>query len=151
MRVEHSEMPSEFVRFESKARRHSDFKGLVDHILGQADMGKFLDKKGVLRSFQYALVMDVDKSPVDLSFLISRRSSHSHTFVAVWGEFCPSLEDVFMLTELLMFGDYHAVDPLDDEGERLLEGLHDTMTRPKYALNKGTYLLWLKYFTDGAG
>lgn len=49
------------------------------------------------------------------------------------------------------FGDYHEVDTHDDEGERLLEGLHDTMTRAKYASNKGTYLSWLTYFTKGAG
>lgn len=42
--------------------------------------------------------MDVDINLVDLSFLISRWSSYSQTFVAVWGEFCLSLEVVFMLT-----------------------------------------------------
>lgn len=44
--------------------------------------------------------MDVDRNLVDLVFLISRWSSYFHTFVAAWGEFCSSLEDVFMLTGL---------------------------------------------------
>lgn len=150
MRVERSKMPFGFIRFEAKTRRHADFKKWMDHILSQADMGKFLEDVGVLRPLQYAIQMDVDRSPVDLAFLISRWSSYSHTFIAAWGEFCPSLEDVFMLTGLSTFGDYHTVDALDDEGERLLALLHKTMSNAKSS-NKGTYLSWLTYFIKGAG
>lgn len=32
-----------------------------------------------------------------------------------------------MITGLPTFGDCHAVDVLDDEGERLLAGLHETI------------------------
>lgn len=45
-----------------------------------------------------------------------------------------------MLTGLPTFGEYHAVDALDNEGERMLASLHETMTKAKYASNKGTYL-----------
>lgn len=151
MRVDHSKMLFGFVHFEFKARRHSAFKSWMDLILGQADMGKFSEGIDVLRPLQYALLMDVDRSPVELHFLISRWSSHSHTFVAAWGEFCPSFEDVFMLSGLFMFRDYHAVDALDNEGKRLLKSLHDTMMRAKYISNKETFLSWLKYFTEDAG
>lgn len=144
-------MPFGFMRFESKVRRHQDFKGWVEHILGQADMGKFLEEVGVLRPIQYALLMDVDRSLADVAFLTFRWSSYSHTFVVAWGEFCPSLEEVVKLTNLPVFGTYHAVDVLDNEGEKLVEGLHDAMTRAKYISNKRTYLSWLKYFTEGAG
>lgn len=72
MRVERSEMPFGLIRFEAKARRHTDFKTWMDHILTQADMGKFLKDIGVLRPLQYPVQMDVDRSPVDLAFLISR-------------------------------------------------------------------------------
>lgn len=87
-------MPFEFVRFKSKMRRHQDFRRWVEHILGQADMGKFLEEVGVLRPIQYALLIDVDMSPVDLAFLISRWSSYTHTFVTASGEFCPLFEVV---------------------------------------------------------
>lgn len=43
MQVERSEMPFRFVRFEAKTRRHVDFKSWMDHILSQADIGKFLE------------------------------------------------------------------------------------------------------------
>lgn len=151
MRVERSEMPFGFVRFEAKTRRHADFKTRMNHILTQADMGKFLEDIGVLRPLQYAVQMDVNRNSVDLSFFISRWSSYSHTFIATWGEFYLSLEDVYMITGLLTFGDYHAVDALDDEGERLLAVRHETMAKAKYVSNKGTYLSWLTYFTKGAG
>lgn len=98
MRMERSEMPFGFVRFEAKARRHADFKSWMDHNLTQADMEKFLEDIGMLRPLQYAVEMDMDRNPVDLVFLISRWSSCSHTFVVAWGEFCTSLEDVYMIT-----------------------------------------------------
>lgn len=52
---------------------------------------------------------------------------------------------------LANFGTYHEVDALDTEEEKLVEDLHDAMSRAKYTSNKGTYLPWLKYFKDGAG
>lgn len=93
--------------------------------------------------------MEVERNSVDLAFLVSRWSSNSHTFVTALGEFCPSLEDVAMLIGLPTFGNFHLVDSLDVEGEKLVEELHAPMT--KYSLNKGTYLSWLKYFKDGVG
>lgn len=151
MRVERPEMPFGFVRFESKIRRHNDFKDWYDHILSQTDMAKFLEDVGVLRPLQYALLMGVDRSPVDLSFLLSRWSSHSHTFVAARGEFSPSLEDVVVLTGLPMFGVHHAVDVLDGEGESMLGLLHNAMERAKYISNKLTYLSWMTFFVKGEG
>lgn len=82
MRVERSEMPFGFVRFEAKTRRHAGFKTWMDHVLSQADMENFIEDIGVLRPFQYAVQMDVNRNLVDLSFLISRWSSYSQTFVA---------------------------------------------------------------------
>lgn len=151
MCVERPEIPFGFIRFESKVRRHNDFQSWYDLMLSQADMGKILDDIGVLRPLRYALRMDVDRSPVDLSFLVSRWSSHSHTFVAAWGEFSPSLEDVVVLVGLPIFGVYHVVDCLNDEGERMLGFLHDVTARAKYTSNKLTYLSWMNFFLKGQG
>lgn len=43
-------------------------------------------------------------------FLVSKWSTKSHTFVASWGEFCPTLEDVIVLTGVPLFGE---VKPLN--------------------------------------
>lgn len=42
----------------------------------------------------------INRNPMDLKFLISRSSVELHMFVPAWGEFCPTLEDVVMLTSL---------------------------------------------------
>ncbi|MED6177519.1 hypothetical protein PIB30_098875, partial [Stylosanthes scabra] len=40
----------------------------------------------------------------DMSLLWQRWCSQTHTFVASWGEFSPTLEDVVMLLQLPVFG-----------------------------------------------
>lgn len=54
------------------------------------------------------------------------------------------------LTGLLMFGNVHVVDFLDEEGKARVEELQALMSRSKYATNKMTYLSWVKYFYEGA-
>lgn len=62
-----------------------------------------------------------------------------------------SLEDVAMLIGSTLFGNFHVVDALDVEGERLVEELHASMAKSKYSSNKVTYLSWVRYFKDGMG
>lgn len=61
---------------------------------------------------------------MDLEFLISRLSDESHTVVTACGEFCPTLEDVVVLTGLPVFGESKVIRmpessdiALDAEGE----------------------------------
>ena len=37
-------------------------------------------------------------------YVISRWSVQTHTFIAAWGEFAPTLEDVYVLFKLSEFG-----------------------------------------------
>lgn len=46
---------------------------------------------------------------MDLEFLNSRWIIESHTFVTAWGEFCPTLENIVVLTNLPMFGESKAI------------------------------------------
>lgn len=151
MRMERSELPFSLMRFESKARRHYLFKTWAAHVLGQPDMKSFLEELGILRPIQNAMHADVERNQLELGFLVSRWSSHSHTFVAAWGEFCLSLEDVEMLTNLPLFGHTLMVDALDGEGEQLVEDLRASMSDAKYVTNKLTYLSWTRYFKEGLG
>lgn len=142
MRVERSELPFSLMRFESKARRHDLFNACAAHVLRQPDMPSFLEELGVLRPSHNAMQADMERNQLDLTFLVSRWSSHSHTFVAAWGEFCPFLEDVAMLTNLPLFGHTLVLDALEGEGEQLVEDLRASMTDSKYMTNKLTYLSW---------
>lgn len=56
-----------------------------------------------------------------------------------------------MLIGLPIFGNYHVVDALGNEGERLVEELQDSMAKAKYAYNRGTCFSWVKYFKNRAG
>lgn len=114
-------------------------------------MPGFLEELGILRPIQNAMHEDVERNQLDLAFLVSRWSSHSHTFVVAWGEFCPSLEDVAMLTNLPLFGHTLALDALDGEGVQLVEDLRASMSDAKYVTNKLTYLSWARYFKEGLG
>lgn len=64
--------------------------------------------------------------------------TESHTFIVSWGEFCPTTEDVIVLTGPL-FGEIRTIKLPDDseaivldrEGDRNLEALNKTLTDPK--------------------
>lgn len=49
----------------------------------------------------------------DLEFLISRWTVESHTFIEAWGQFCPTLEDVIVLTGLSLWRS-RAITMLED-------------------------------------
>ncbi|KAJ1394090.1 CHD3-type chromatin-remodeling factor PICKLE [Sesbania bispinosa] len=50
----------------------------------------------------------------DLNCVIQRWSSTTHTFFTAWGEFAPTLEDVYVLLKLPLFGDYDITSsPID--------------------------------------
>lgn len=98
--------------------------------------------------------MSVERSSEDFEFLMLRWSIETHTFVASWGEFGPTLEDVVALTLLPLFGDAQVAHfKLTDKDSKVR---HDALTqflqKTKYgASKKSTYLTWASYFVDGAG
>lgn len=63
---------------------------------------------GVLKAIVRARSIAIERNPVDLEFLMSRRSVETHIFVSAWGEFTPSLKDVAMLMSLPFFGEAHS-------------------------------------------
>lgn len=94
---------------------------------------------------------------MDLEFLTSRWTTESHTCVTVWGEFCPTLENAAMLTDLPVFGESRAIKmskdsdtALDVKGELRLGLLNEALFKSKHK-NKSTYTTWMTYFTQGAG
>lgn len=65
-----------------------------------------------------------------MEFLFSRWSTKSHTFVAAWGKFCPTLKDVVVVIGLPLFGEAITIKllvdsdkiALDREGEKITQG-----------------------------
>ncbi|KAJ1378776.1 Aminotransferase-like, plant mobile domain [Sesbania bispinosa] len=74
-------------------RTHLVGPSLLRSRVGIADAIKLSPRLGVFRK--------VD----DLEYLVQRWSHTTHTFYTAWGEFTPTLEDVYVLLKLPMFGD----------------------------------------------
>lgn len=79
----------------------------------------------------------------------------SHTFVAAWDEFGPTLEDVVVLTGLPVFVEVQAMaisdessTMLDDEGEIRLSLLNKALTASKHK-GKSTCNTWFNFSTSG--
>lgn len=99
----------------------------------------------------------INRNPMDLKFLISRSSVELHMFVPAWGEFCPTLEDVVMLTSLPLLREVKTVMIpgsseliLDDGDEARLIVLNEALSDSKVK-GKSTYTTWVNYFTEGVG
>lgn len=91
----------------------------------------------------------INRCPEDVEFLISRWSIESHTFVAAWGELCPTLEDFIVLKNMPVFREARIIKwPGDSEeinfgGERkkkletLNKALTDSKSRPRALILRG--------------
>lgn len=77
-------------------------------------MKDMFNNLGVIKPIIQARSMATERIPVDLEFFISRWSNETHTFVASWGEFGPSLEDVARSTSLSMFDEAHGTSLYPD-------------------------------------
>lgn len=111
----------------------------------------------IRRALNLSKNLFIKRSPLDLKFLISRWSVELHTFVTIWGAFCPTLEDVVMLTSLTLLGEAKTVmmigssEPILDDGDEarliiLNEALSDSKVK-----DKSTYTTWINYLTEGVG
>lgn len=72
-------------------------------------MKKLLNQIGIMKGIVQVKLMAIERNSIDLEFLMSRWTIDTHTFMATWGEFSPSLEDVAMLMSLPFFGMEHAI------------------------------------------
>lgn len=66
-------------------------------------MSKKLNDVGIMRAITQVRKMVVERKTEDLEFLMSQWSTETHTFIASWAEFGPTLKDVVMLMSLLIF------------------------------------------------
>lgn len=78
-------------------------------------------------------------------------------FIAAWGEFCQTLEDVIVLTGLALVGEVRTIKlpnnseeiASDGEGERKLEAMNNALSESKIK-SKSSYSTWVRYFMYGA-
>lgn len=147
-------MPLSEIRFMSKSHHHEKFQTWVGIMLGQPRMSKKFQDLGKLRAITQARKAAVERDPQDLEFLLSRWNTETHSLVAAWGEFGPTLEDVLVLTSLPIFGDTQVTHfkLTDRENRERHEALTTFLQKTKYgAAKKSTFLTWATYFVDRPG
>lgn len=135
------------MKFEEKSQTNSTFASWITKL-----MTRYLEKittAGIKRALNLLKGLAINRWPEDLELLISRWSSESHTFKATWDEFCPTLEDVIVLTSLPVLGESRPIKmsedvnrvSLDAEGEKKLELLNRALIDSKYK-GKSTCTTW---------
>ncbi|KAJ1408171.1 Aminotransferase-like, plant mobile domain [Sesbania bispinosa] len=65
-----------------------------------------LELAGIVDAIKASPFLGVHKRSDELTTLVQRWSSKTHTFFTSWGEFSPTLEDVAILLKLPLFGDF---------------------------------------------
>ncbi|XP_059670029.1 uncharacterized protein LOC132315695 [Cornus florida] len=100
--IERGDFPYSFVQYGS----HTDCDWMIWslHILNNDRYSHILKRANILRSLRLCPFLTVQLDQPSLAVLLSRWSCETHTFVASWGEFAPSLEDISVLLHLPVFG-----------------------------------------------
>lgn len=81
-------------------------------------------KAGTKTTLECSKSLCIIRNHGDLELLISRWNTQTHTFMAAWGEFVPSLEDVVVIARLPVFEDRKAmVVVLKGEDKEMLQFL----------------------------
>lgn len=157
MRGESGEVCWFDVDFEAKSQTSLSFVEWATALMKDSVCSDAIISAGIGKALNLSKTLVVNRSPLDLEFLISRWSVESHTFVAAWEEFELTLEDVVVLTGLPVFGEVQAINVADDssagldvDGEIRLTLLSEALVASKHK-GKSTYSTWVSFFTSGPG
>lgn len=106
--VERGDHPYAFPAWDSYCSSGSGLEIWTEEIMENPDFCKVLEEAGIMAAVANNHRLNVRRSSSWLDTMLSRWSVDSHTFVTVWGEVGPTLEDVAELMHLPIVGD---VDP----------------------------------------
>ncbi|KAF7839292.1 Aminotransferase-like mobile domain containing protein [Senna tora] len=116
------------------------------------------EKVGVVKALRISTRFHLSRNEEDLSFLLQRWSSTSHTFFASWGEFTPTLEDVRVLLRLPLLGEFDffsqsvpsfvadMATSLKDEVRKCNVWVPKSSKEVKFPRSRASYSRWIGYF-----
>ncbi|KAH7851959.1 hypothetical protein Vadar_018865 [Vaccinium darrowii] len=139
--IEKGEYP--FSTVQCKFQSVRIYETWTGEILGDPGFHELLKTAQVYIAIASSLRTNVsrDKSWVDV--MISRWCSVTHTFLATWGEFTPTLEDVCHLMRLNAMGEVNPSLDLTAKQQEILEALQnskDLFTTIKSGYQEGVYV-----------
>lgn len=91
MRIEKGEVCWSDIDFEEKSQTNSSFTKWATALMALKKHSDNIVSAGIGRSLNLSKNLYINRSPMDLEFLISWWSSESHTFVTAWGGVLPYL------------------------------------------------------------
>lgn len=158
MRVERGEICWSDIDSEAKSQTSPSFVPWATKLMMDTSHFDAIISVGIGKALNLSKTRVINRSPLDLEFLISRWSIESHTFVAAWGGFGRTLEDVVVLTGLPIFRESRAIAmpedldvKLDEEGE--IKGLvcltRHSLTRSTKERARTTHGLTTSYRARG--
>lgn len=126
------------MKFEAESQTNSTLASWATKL-----MTRYLEKitaTGIKKALNLSKSLDINRCLEDLKLLVRRWTFESHTIIAAWDKFCPTFEDVIVLTRLSVFGDSRAITmpedvneiSIDAEGEKKLDLLSRALAKSKY-------------------
>ncbi|XP_059670028.1 uncharacterized protein LOC132315694 [Cornus florida] len=152
--IERGDFPYSLVEYtHATPTLQSDWLIWSIHILSSKGYCDILRRANILQS--------VCLDPASLDVLLSRWSCETHTFVAAWGEFAPSLEDVYVLFRLPVLGSADSdLSVVSEEEREIVDALRSAATEaaqrgsssvhldspPPCSSKCPTYSQWYRHF-----
>ncbi|KAK9932284.1 hypothetical protein M0R45_019527 [Rubus argutus] len=133
-RSDSEETPEYFISPESISRL----------LIERGESRKTIAEAGLTIPLILSSFCDIFKDDICLRHVVRRWSPQTHTFVCLWGEFTPTLEDVYNIMGLPITGNTDPFDiTLDEDSEKKLKILQEGagIARGKFQFHN-----WVKYF-----
>ncbi|KAF7121522.1 hypothetical protein RHSIM_Rhsim13G0108400 [Rhododendron simsii] len=161
-RMERGDVPCCFVNYEAVSHSPAHWSDWVESVLSNPDLVHTLKASRALWPIRLSAELSIRKNNINLDLMVSRWSKDTHTFVFLWGDGGPTLQDTAVLMRLSTRGSV-AVDPLSlsPADARLVERLRKAYTEArKYGSRfdrkghvrappksgKTSWGYWLRYF-----
>ncbi|KAK9293241.1 hypothetical protein L1049_021232 [Liquidambar formosana] len=165
--VEQRECAMSTINFCAKTKATNGWKEWCLAILKDPKYKSTLKMAGVLDAITVVGKLDVNVCKKALTLLLSRWSSSTHTFIAAWGEFTPTLEDVVTLLRLNVLATDNIMDikisKLSKEERVINKFLKESITasgknKSRFSVRGGhsrgirsNFCAWIRYFYQEVG
>ncbi|KAF7132948.1 hypothetical protein RHSIM_Rhsim09G0080200 [Rhododendron simsii] len=111
-RVERGDVPSCFVNYEAVSQAPVHWHDWVESVLSNLNLAHTLKASRALEPIRLPAQLNTRKNNANIDLLVSQWSKDTHTFVFLWGDDGPTLQDMVVLMQLSMRGSV-AFDPLN--------------------------------------
>ena len=150
-RNERKELPLSHTQFVFPRQSIPGWSDWAVRIFKDPEYTKMLRVAKVYRPIDISTQLDFPKVE-DMKlwrYIISRWSTQTHTFIAAWGEFTPTLEDVYILLKLSEFGKTDITTLVaSQEEDDIISELMITLKKSKVKAKKSIFTSWIGYFNQ---